>query len=276
MTIIEVWHLIGGMRTRRQILEEVAAGRLDPAEAATLLDQADESETPGDQAGSASVGEPSPPSVPAIDRIEVRATSRRVRLIGDPRVREFAVDGPHQVRREGSTLHITGDTQPLPTDDTFVLLTGGRLREMADRIQRGFGQNIELTVRVRPDIAVGAEVIAGSLHTEGLRRLDHVRTTAASLRVHDAEEPLDVLVQAGSAQIETRQTHGRSRIRCESGSLTLRLLAGSDARVRHDVQLGKFSTQPEQRTDRDVVVGTGAAEIDVEVVMGSVTVVTPS
>jgi hypothetical protein len=56
----------------------------------------------------------------------------------------------------------------------------------------------------------------------------------------------------------------------------LRLLDGSDARVRHDVQLGKFSTQPEQRTDRDVVVGTGAAEIDVEVVMGAVTVVTPS
>ena len=83
-------------------------------------------------------------------------------------------------------------------------------------------------------------------------------------------------MQAGSAQVATRQTGGRSRIRCESGSLTLRLLDGSDARVRHDVQLGKFSTQPEQRTDGDVVVGTGTAEIDVEVVMGAGTVVTPS
>ena len=264
------------MRTRREILEDVAAGRIDPAEAAALLDQADEAEVTSDQASGASSREPSPPSLPAIDRIEVRATSRRVRLIGDPRVREFAVEGPHQVRREGSTLHITGDTQPVPTDDTFILLTGGRFREMADRLQRGLGQNIELTVRVRPDIAVGAEVIAGSLHTEGVRRLDHVRATAASLRVQDAEEPMDVLVQAGSAQVTTRQTRGRSRIRCESGSLTLRLLDGSDARVRHDVQLGKFSTQPEQRTDRDVVVGTGTAEIDVEVVMGAVTVVTPS
>jgi hypothetical protein len=264
------------MRTRREILEDVAAGRIDPAAAAALLDQADEAEAKSDQASGASAGEPSAPSLPAIDSIEVRATSRRVRLIGDPRVREFAVEGPHQVRREGSTLHITGDTQPVPTDDTFILLTGGRFREMADRFQRGLGQNIELTVRVRPDIAVGAEVIAGSLHTEGVRRLHHVRATAASLRVQDAEEPMDVLVQAGSAQVTTRQTRGRSRIRCESGSLTLRLLDGSDARVRHDVQLGKFSTQPEQRTDRDVVVGTGAAEIDVEVVMGAVTVVTPS
>jgi hypothetical protein len=264
------------MRTRRQILEDVAAGRLDPAEAAALLDEADPAEAQSDQPGGTAAEEPAPPSVPTIDRIEVRATSRRVRLIGDPSVREFAVDGPHQVRRQGSTLHITGDTEPMPTDDTFVLLTGGRFREVADRLQRGFGQNIELTVRVRPDIAVGAEVIAGSLHVEGVSGLDHVRATAASLRVQDTEVPMDVLVQAGSAQVATRQTRGRSRIRCESGSLTLRLLDGTDARVRHDVQLGKFATQPEQRADRDVVVGTGAAEIDIEVVMGTVTVVTPS
>ncbi len=261
------------MRTRREILEDVAAGRLDPAEAAAQLDELDTAEPRGDQSGAGTGGEAPPPSLPTIERVEVRATSRRVRLLGDPTVREFAVDGPHQVRREGSTLHITGDTSPLPTDDTFVLLSGGRLREAAGRLQRGIGQNIELTVRVRPDLAVGAEVIAGSLHVEGLRNLDHVRATAASLRVKDAEAPMDVLVQAGSAQVATRQTRGRSRIRCESGSLTLKLLAGTDARIRHDVQLGKFATQPEQRTDRDIVVGTGAAEIDVEVVMGAVTVV---
>ncbi len=263
------------MRTRRQILEDVAAGRLDPGEAAALLDEAEPAEANGDQSSGTTTERPAAPSVPAIDRIEVRATSRRVRLIGDPSVREFAVDGPHQVRREGSTLHITGDTQPMPTDDTFVLITGGRFREAAERVQRGLGQNIGLTVRVRPDLAVGAEVIAGSLHIEGVRKLDHVRTTAASLRVQDAESPMDVLIQAGSAQVATRQTRGRTRVRCESGSLTLKLLDGTDARVRHDVQLGKFAIQPEQRTDRDIVVGTGAAEIDVEVVMGAVTVVTP-
>lgn len=263
------------MRTRREILEDVAAGRLDPAAAAALLDEAEAAEADGDQSSGTTAEQPAAPSVPAIDRIEVRATSRRVRLIGDPSVREFAVDGPHQVRRKGSTLHITGDTEPMPTEDTFVLITGGRFREAAGRVQRGLGQNIGLTVRVRPDLAVGAEVIAGSLHVEGVRKLDHVRTTAASLRVQDAESPMDVLVQAGSAQVATRQTRGRTRVRCESGSLTLKLLDGTDARVRHDVQLGKFTVQPEQRTDRDIVVGTGAAEIDVEVVMGAVTVVTP-
>ena len=130
-------------------------------------------------------------------------------------------------------------------------------------------------MRVRPDLAVGVEVIAGSLQVEGAKALDHVRVTAGSLRVRDAESPFDLLVQAGSAQVEARLDRGRSRLRCESGSLQLTLLPGSDARVRSDVQLGRFVTEPERHgrdRNRDFVVGTGAAEIDVEVVMGSATV----
>lgn len=270
-------------RTMRQVLEDVAAGRLDPAEAARLLDSVGDDSAAEAGAGDAGAGndndtasDPLPPSVRAIERVHVRATSRRVRLVGDPTVSTFAVDGPHHVRRDGTTLLIAGDTEPLPTDDTFMLLTGGRFREVADRLQHGLGQNLEMTVRVRPDLAVGVEVTAGSLHAEGVRALDHVRVTGGSLRIRDVEVPLDLLVQAGSAQVTTRQTHGHSRLRCESGSLTLTLLAGTDARVRHDVQLGRFVTKPEQRTDRDVVVGTGAAEIDIDIVMGSATVVTPS
>lgn len=267
-------------RTTREILEDVAAGRLDPDEATRLLGEQARSST-GDQAGtsghsSGTAGEsPLPPSIPAIDRIRLKATSRRVRLVGDPAVSTFAVEGPHTVRRDGSTLVIAGDTEPLPTDDAFMLLSGGRFREVAERIQHGLGQNLEMTVRVRPDIAVAAEVTAGSLHAEGARALDHVRVTGGSLRVRDVEVPIDLLVQAGSAQVSMRQTAGRSRLRCESGSLTLTLLPGTDARVRHDVQLGRFVTKPEQRTDRELVIGTGAAEIDIDVVMGSATVVTP-
>lgn len=261
-------------RTTRQILEDVAAGRLDPAEAARLLDEA---EAAG-QGGSDATGEPPlPPSVPAVDRVQVRASSRRVRLEGDPSVSTFAVDGPHHVRRDGATLVISGENEPLPGQDAFVLISGGRLREVADRIQHGVGQNLEMRVRVRPDLAVGVEVIAGSLRAEGLRALDHVRVTAGSVRVRGVEEPLDLLVQAGSARVETRQTHGHSRLRCESGSLHLTLADGTDARVREDVQLGRFVTQPEQRRKgRELMVGTGTAQIDIEVIMGSATVVTPS
>ena len=67
---------------------------------------------------------------------------------------------------------------------------------------------------------------------------------------------------------------GRSRLRCESGSRCCRCCRIRRG-VRSDVQLGRFVTEPERHgrdRNRDFVVGTGAAEIDVEVVMGSATV----
>ncbi len=274
-----------GERTRRQILEDVAAGRVDPAEAARLLDDAEEpgetAEAPGDDGGGGAAGDatekPPPPSVPGVDRVEIRASSRRVRLVGDPTVAAFTVDGPHHVRRDGSSIVISSETENLPGDETFVLLAGGRLHEMTERLHRGFVQSMEMRVRVHPDLRVGVEVIAGALHAEGLPRLDHVRVTGGSLRVLDVEEPIDLLVQAGSAQLGTRQTHGRSRLRCESGSLHVTLRKGTDARVREDVQLGRLTFNPKPpRNVREHVVGTGAGEIDVEVVMGAVTMEVPA
>ncbi len=264
----------------QQILEDVAAGRIDPEEASRLIDAA--APRPSDPAtstaGPTAAGKPAPPAVPDIERVMVRATSRRVRLVGDPSVATVAIDGAHQVRRDGSTLVVTGEAEPIPTDDAFTLLSGGRWREVAGRVQQGFGPGLELRVRVRPDLPVGVEVIAGSLQVEGARALDHVRVTAGSLRVRGAEGPFDLLVQAGSAQVEARLTRGHSRMRCESGSLQLSLLPGSDVRIRADVQLGRFVTEPERHgrdRGRDVVVGTGAAEVDAEVIMGSVTVKVP-
>ena len=259
----------------REILEQVASGQLDPAEAARLLDQPAEAEPA--EAASPKPGVGNAVVAPEITRIQVRGTSRRVRIIGDPSVATVAVDGQHTVRRDGSTLHVSGETEVVPTDGAFTLLAGGRWREVAGRLQN-VGQGLELKVRVRPDLAVGVEVIAGSVQVDDVPGLDHVRVTAGSLRVTGSERPLDVLVQAGSAQIETRQTAGRSRLRCESGSMQLTLLEGSDVRVRSDVQLGRFVTEPERRgrdRNRDVVLRTGSAEIDVEVVMGNVTLKLP-
>jgi hypothetical protein len=264
-------------RTRREILEDVAAGRLDPQEAADLLDTAAPDAAGTASGGDDAAGESSPPSVPSIKRIQVRAAHRRVRLIGDPAVATYAVEGPHHVRRDGASLLITGESEPLETDNAWTLLSGGMFREVADRIQQGFAQNTSLTVRIRPDLAVGVEVTAGSVQSEGLRALDHVRVTGGSVRVRDVLEPLDLLVQAGSAQVSTRQSHGRSRLRCESGSLNLTLLDGTDARVRHEVQLGRLVTKPERQSkDSEFTIGNGAAQIDIEVMMGSATVVTDS
>lgn len=294
----------------REILEQVADGRLDPTRAAVLLDQiADETAgaptgaetvepadaetaepvdapagTAGAAAGAASgatgwsgpAGGSGPVTPQKITRVQVRATSRRVVIVGDPSVATVAVNGQHTVRRDGAMLHVTGESELVPGDGAFVLLAGG-WRDFASRFQNP-GQLLDLHVRVNPDLAVGAEVIAGSLQVDHLPALDHLRVTAGSLRVRGLESPVDLLVQAGSAQVETRQLAGHSRMRCESGSLQLTLLDGSDVCIRSDVQLGRFRTVPERTgrdRDRDVVLGTGAAEIQAEVVMGDITVRLP-
>ena len=90
--------------------------------------------------------------------------------------------------------------------------------------------------------------------------------------------PIDLLVQAGSVELAMVPTSGRSRVRCESGSLKLRLGPGSDVRVATDVSLGKVAVTPSSLapgTDKDrreFVVGRGAAQMDLSVVMGSATV----
>lgn len=299
----------------REILEQVADGRLDPTRAAVLLDQIEDQKaaaptgaeaaepagaatadpvdattgtagTPAGAAAGAASGAgtagrsgPSGGSVTAqrITRVQVRATSRRVVILGDPTVATVAVNGQHTVRRDGATLHVTGESDLMQGDGAFVLLAGGRWRDIASRFQNP-GQLLDLHVRVNPELSVGAEVIAGSLQVDHVPALDHVRVTAGSLRVHGLAAPVDLLVQAGSAQVETQQVAGHSRMRCESGSLQLTLLDGSDVRIRSDVQLGRFRTVPERTgrdRDRDIVLGTGAAEIQAEVVMGDITVRLP-
>src|SRR5215207_1939743 len=86
-------------QSTRQILEDVAAGRLDPSQAARLLadDAGEASATTGREAkgasasGAAAGGPAPPPAVPDIERVLVRATSRRVRIVGDPSVTIYAV-----------------------------------------------------------------------------------------------------------------------------------------------------------------------------------------
>lgn len=215
------------------------------------------------------------PAMVSVERIVVHANSRRVRVVGDPTVATLAVEGSHSLRREGGTVHVAGDVEMMPTDDAFSLISGGRWREMAERVQTGLGQTLGLTVRIRPDIALAVEVIAGSATVEGASAVDHIRVTAGSLRVTGAQHPMDVLVQAGSAQVEALVVAGRSRVRCESGSLQMRLAPGSDTRVRTDVQLGRLSIEPppkERDKDREVVVGTGGAELDIEGLMATVSV----
>ena len=204
-------------------------------------------------------------------RVVIRAVGRRVRIIGEPSVATVSVDGAHVVRRDGATLTVTSEGELGASLDGFTLMRSRSFEDVRDSLL-GFGR--ELAVRVNPDLEVDVEVTAGSVSVERVPKLSHVRVTAGSAKVLGAEGPLDLLVQAGSAKVDIRPTTGSSRLRVESGSLDVRIGTGAHVRVRSDSQLGKVSWQgsTHQGAADEVTLGTGAATLDLEVVMGSVQV----
>lgn len=204
-----------------------------------------------------------------VDRVAVRAVGRRVRIASEPRVATASVDGAHVLRRTGSVLEISSDGELGASIDGFTLLRPPRSLDDV----RNLGLGKELFIRVNPNVVVDVELTAGSLTTEDVRFLGKVRVTAGGAKLNGVEEAHDVLVQAGQATMKGRITTGRSRIRCESGSLVVNLEDGSNVTVRAESQLGKVAwAGGHSGAGDEVVMGNGAARLDVGVVMGHATV----
>ncbi len=277
------------------ILEDLAAGRIDASEAARRIDAlkaaaeqtptepsddeiAGDTDHPGQHASGVFNQPPFVEDVPptprratgakGVERVSVRAVARRVRIVGDGTVATVSVDGPHVLRRTGAVLEVTSDGDVGPNLDGFILRPPRSFDDL-----RAIGLGKELLVRVNPTIAVDAEVTAGALTTEGVPFLGKIRVTAGGATLDRIREANDVLVQAGSATIRGDIATGRSRIRCESGSLDIQLGDRSSVTVRTDVQLGKVSWAGTDNDNVDeVVIGNGAARLDVGVVMGWATI----
>jgi len=278
------------------ILEDLAAGRIDASEAARRIDalKADAPEpTPAEPTneelgedpgrrqyspyarevfGQPDADEPVPASgrrrptgSKGVDRISVRAVGRRVRIVGDPAVATASAEGPHVLRRNGSVLEVTSDGEIGPSLDGFSILRPPR--NLDDIRAMGLGK--ELYLRINPAIIVDVEVTAGHLTCEGVPYFGKVRVTAGGAELSGIAEVNDVLVQAGSAAVKGSITTGRSRVRVESGQLTVELGDDSNVTVRGEAQLGRVSWSGAHTGQVDeVVLGNGSARLDVGVVMG--------
>ena len=218
---------------------------------------------------------PEPPAEPVrtkpvntsgVERISVRAVGRRVRILGESSVATLSADGPHVLRRNGAVLEVSSDGELGASLDGFSILRGAP-RSLDDIRSLGLGK--ELLLKVNPGIVVDVEVTAGSLNTERVPHLGKVRVTAGGAKLLDVGEINDALVQAGQATISGAITTGRSRIRAESGSLSVHLADHSNVTVKGDAQLGKVSWSGGHNGAGDeVVMGNGSAKLDIEVVMG--------
>jgi hypothetical protein len=289
----------------KAILEELAAGRIDAAEAARRIDALKASQSTSETsppeptneelAGSeadadpwaaatdrpdagAGAGTPQPETaaeepvrakavnVGGVERISVRAVGRRVRILGETSVATLSADGPHVLRRNGSVLEVSSDGELGASLDGFSILRSAP-RSLEDFRSLGLGK--ELFLRVNPNVIVDVEVTAGSLNTEGVPHLGKVRVTAGAAKLLDVAEINDVLVQAGQATIKGTIKTGRNRIRAESGTLSISLADDSNVTITGEAQLGKISwAGGHSGAGDEVVMGSGSARLDIEVVMG--------
>ena len=289
----------------KAILEELAAGRIDAAEAARRIDALKASQSTSETAPpeptneqlagaeadadawaaatdrpQASSGSPTPEpetsaeepaeakavNVGGVERISVRAVGRRVRIIGETSVATLSADGPHVLRRNGSVLEVSSDGELGASLDGFSILRSAP-RSLDDFRSLGLGK--ELFLRVNPNLIVDVEVTAGSLNTEGVSHLGKVRVTAGAAKLLDVAEINDALIQAGQATIKGAIKTGRNRVRAESGTLSISLADDSNVTVTGEAQLGKISwAGGHSGAGDEVVMGSGSARLDIEVVMG--------
>jgi len=267
------------------ILDDLAAGRIDAAEAKNRIDalgtQTPSEPTPefstdwplppenSDEAGSQPPFEPEgkPPraeKINGISKVLIRATGRKVKIIPDSQVSTAAAEDVHQVKRSGSTMEIIGDKEFSGVIDALSWMRS--VRGMDDVKALGFGK--ELTVRVNPALEVDIDLRGCQLMAAGLPRIGKVRLTAGGATITGARTVSDLLLQMGQATICGHFTEGWSRIRCESGQVTLEVARDSDVVIRADAQVGRVSWEGCDSDDGEVTIGAGTAHLDMGVVFG--------
>lgn len=252
-----------------QILADLAAGTIDAAEAARRIEAARAAASGHNTDTDDHVDEPAGPTgVKGTDRVTIRAVGRRVTVIGDPAVATASVTGEHVLRRQGEILEISADGEVGPKLEGFSVINPPKSLDDL----RGLTFARGLTVRVNPAIEVDVELTAGSLAVTDVPFLGRVRVTAGGADIKGVRRVTDALVQAGSGSVEGPINTGRSRVKIESGALTLTLAKRASVTVRSATQLGRVVWVDDGGAPDEVVYGNGNARLDLEVVMGQATV----
>jgi hypothetical protein len=245
---------------RREILARVAAGTLDPQEAAVELERLTAGGAQTDPVAAATAG------ATEANCVRLFAGWGSLTVVGDESVREAVADGPHSAKREGDAYVI----RSLDDDETGFGFSFGSPR---------FGyKHPKLLVRMNPRLRLEAEVQAGSLTVRGIRAPIKVEVHAGSTRLEDFTFPIDLDVQAGSVKGYGRLTEGSSRISCQAGSVKLDLDPSSSVKIKAKTSLGRISLPGSPLVTglggggSQTQLGAGAATLDIVAELGSVQV----
>jgi hypothetical protein len=253
---------------QREIVMQVAAGKITAEEGAARLESLDATEAPR-------LAEPVAPQVggPDTRRIKVISQIGSAEIIGDPSIAFVVADGPHTARQDGETMVIC--QAPFEENDHFVFSHGER-RLTVNGID--FHKR-KLTVRMNPKLALLASVQAGSVRIEGVQGPIEGEVQGGNCQISGFRGPLNFVIQMGNLSASGQLDAGASKVRCEMGSVKINLEKGSSVRVTARTTLGKVSIEGEGadkviagQTGKDVTIGSGAGSLDVECTMGNVRV----
>jgi hypothetical protein len=252
---------------RREIVNQVASGKITPEEGAARLESLESVETPTPSAPTTIA------TATAARRVRVSSVIGNAEIVGDPSVAYAVADGPHRARQEGDTLVI--EQGPLDESDTFSFGRGDR-RNFVNSLDPG---RRKLKVRMNPDLALTAQVNAGSLRVEGVHGAIVGEVLAGSCKISDFTSPLELSIQAGNLSASGRLDSGASKVRCEMGNVTINLERGSSVKVTARTTMGRVTvesggTEPVMlgQSAKQVTVGTGEGSLDIDCTMGNVRV----
>src|SRR5260370_11228818 len=169
---------------KRETLNQLAAGKIAAGGGAARLDSLEAVEC-ASPAGAARPASPAFQPVPSSTR-RVRVTSAigSAEIVGDPSVAYAVAEGPHRVRQEGDTMII--EQGPLDENDHFSFNRADR-RALIDTMDIG---RRKLKVRMNPDLALTAQLNAGSLRIEGIHGAITGEILAGSCRISELVSPL--------------------------------------------------------------------------------------
>jgi Toastrack DUF4097 len=249
---------------QREILSQVAAGKLTAEEGAARLEALESAPAP--------TATPSAPPAQAatagVGRVKVVSRFGNTEVVGDATIASAVAEGPHSARQEGDTLVI--EQSPVTEDTSFEFS-----RPPGRVIINGFDFGRKLTVRMNPSLPLAANVQAGNLRVVGVHAEMSSEVQAGNCTVTDFRGPIKLTVAAGNINASGRLDSGVSAIRCEMGQVKVSLDRGSDVRIKARTTMGKVSIEGAGIAANDskaVTIGSGAANLDIDCTMGNVKV----
>ncbi len=257
---------------QREIVNQVASGKISAEEGAARLESLEEVEATSQASSVADQPAATPASV-ATRRVRVASVIGSAEIVGDPSVAYAVAEGPHRARQDGDTMVI--EQGPIGEDHHFSFSRSDR-RSVIDSVD--FGRR-KIKVRMNPDLALAVQVNAGSVRIEGVHGAITGEVLAGSCKISGFTAPIDVAIQAGNFTASGRLDRGASKIRCEMGNVAINLDKGSSVKVAARTTMGKVAVDSggdEQvflgQSGREVTIGAGAATLEIECTMGNVRV----